>query len=60
MFLRRNDSRHRNNDSIGSKRCKIGIYRRSAVLINRLNHSIFLCFYVFCTLKFFTLNDILI
>ena len=26
---------------------KIGIFRRSAVLINRLNHNIFLCFYVF-------------
>ena len=26
---------------------KIGIFRQSAVLINRLNHNIFLCFYVF-------------
>ena len=26
---------------------KIGIFRRSAVLINRLNDNIFLCFYVF-------------
>ena len=26
---------------------KIGIFRRSAVLINHLNHNIFLCFYVF-------------
>ena len=42
---------------------KIGIFRRSAVLINRLNHNISLCFYVFghslCwSEKLFCLEDV--
>ena len=42
---------------------KTGIFRRSAVLINHLNHNIFLCVYVFghslfWSEKTFSLNEV--